>query len=226
MNILISTIKSWNIDNFYRLKSKYPDINWFLVDKKEDLNIEKIKEIDPKYIFFPHWSWIVPEEIYDNYNAILFHMTDLPFGRGGSPLQNLIIREIYQTKISAIKMERELDSGDIYLQRDFDISIGSAQEIFIRMSDIIFFEMIPNIIENNIVPVPQKGQIITFKRRSVNDSNLLKMEIFTIRKVYDFIRMLDAEGYPKAFINLDNLKIKFSEIHLKNNKLIGRFEIE
>jgi len=38
--------------------------------------------------------------------------------------------------------------------------------------------------------------------------------------------MLDADGYPKAFIKLDNFKIEFSEVHLKTDKLIGRFEIE
>jgi methionyl-tRNA formyltransferase len=44
--------------------------------------------------------------------------------------------------------------------------------------------------------------------------------------LYDFIRMLDAEGYPKAFIKLNDVKIEFSEVHLKNRKLIGRFEIK
>ena len=32
------------------------------------------------------------QEIHENYKCIIFHMTDLPFGRGGSPLQNLISR--------------------------------------------------------------------------------------------------------------------------------------
>jgi len=227
MNILIVTIKSWHIDNFYRLKVKYPQMNWYLIDNKEFLDLENIKNISPNYIFFPHWSWKIPKEIYENYTSILFHMTDLPFGRGGSPLQNLIIREIYKTKISAIKVEKDLDSGDIYLKKDLDISLGSAQEIFIKMSDIIFFEMIPEIIENNITPQPQKGNKIIFKRRTPQESDLLQLEHITKRKVYDFIRMLDAEGYPKAFIKLnDELMIKFSEVHLKNNKLVGRFEIE
>jgi len=36
--------------------------------------------------------WIILKEIFENYEIILFHMTDLPYGRGGSPLQNLIVR--------------------------------------------------------------------------------------------------------------------------------------
>jgi len=37
--------------------------------------------------------------------------------------------------------------------------------------------------------------------------------------------MLDAEGYPKAFINKNGLKISFSNIHRLNNKLYGKYEI-
>lgn len=100
--------------------------NTIYIKKNEDLNYENIKSIDPEYIFFPHWSYIIPAEIYQNFKCIIFHMTDLPFGRGGSPLQNLIVKKIYKTKISAIMCEEEIDSGDIYIKRDFDISYGNA----------------------------------------------------------------------------------------------------
>lgn len=55
-------------------------------------------------------------------------MTDLPYGRGGSPLQNLIKRNIENTKISAIKVVKDLDAGDIYLKRDLNLN-GTADEI-------------------------------------------------------------------------------------------------
>lgn len=109
----------------------------FIKDKK-DLTLESLKKIQPKYVFFPHWSYIIPAKIYENFNCIIFHMTDLPFGRG-----------IKQTKISAIKCEKELDSGDIYLKKDFDISFGLAQEIYQRAGDII---------ANNPAPKPQSGK--------------------------------------------------------------------
>ena len=53
-------------------------------------------------------------------------MTDLPFGRGGSPLENLILRGHTSTVISAIKCAPELDSGDIYLQKPLSL-YGSAE---------------------------------------------------------------------------------------------------
>ncbi len=152
-------------------------------------------------------------------------MTDLPYGRGGSPLQNLIINEVYETKISAIKVEEGLDTGGIYLKVPLDISIGSAEENFIHMSKIIFTKMIPEFLKGTLIPQKQFGKSKVFKRRTSSESNLQTIKISSLLKLYDFIRMLDADGYPKAYLILDNVKIEFSEVHLKNKKLVGRFEV-
>ncbi len=82
-------------------------------------------------------------------------MTDLPFGRGGSPLQNLIERGIENTKISAIKVDDGIDTGDIYFKESLNLN-GTADEIFIRASQIIFNKMIPKIINEKILPKKQK----------------------------------------------------------------------
>lgn len=224
--ILIATIKDWNINNFYEFKKKFEDkYNLYLITNKDDLIYQNVKELNPKYIFFPHWSWLIPNEIYKNYECILFHMTDLPYGRGGSPLQNLILNKIYTTKISAIKVTKELDEGDIYLKEDFDISKGSAKEIYENASNLIFKKLIPNIIKKNIVPKKQEGDIVLFKRRTPEQSNIKTLNDISINNLYDFIRMLDAPSYPKAYLELDNLKIELSEVIIKDGKLEGRFEV-
>lgn len=225
-NIIIATIKEWNIKNYFSLTKNYAEkFNFHLITASEELTLKAIEEINPKYIFFPHWSWIIPENIYKNYECIVFHMTDLPFGRGGSPFQNLIMQKVYDTKISALRVNEGLDTGDIYMKEPFNIAVGSAEENFIKLSNIIFQKMIPKILENDIIPVQQIGKVTTFKRRSPKDSDIITLKNKSISKLYDFIRMLDAEGYPKAYLMLDNLTIEFSEVHLKNNKLIGRFEV-
>lgn len=225
-DIVIATIKEWNIKNYFSLVESYKHKYQFhLITHKNALNYHAIKQINPSYIFFPHWSWIIPSEIYANYECIVFHMTDLPFGRGGSPFQNLIIREIYDTKISAIKVAKGLDTGDIYLKEDFNISVGSAEENFIHMSNVIYRKMIPKILEATIIPVKQIGEPTTFERRKIEESDINTLHIKSISKLYDFIRMLDAEGYPNAYLDLGNIRISFNEVHLKNNKLVGRFEV-
>ena len=225
-NIVIATIKEWNINNYFELKKELEnEYSFYLISNKDELSLEKIEKINPKYIFFPHWSWIIPENIYKNYECILFHMTDLPYGRGGSPLQNLIINKVYNTKISAIKVSKELDEGDVYLKEDFDISKGSANEIYKNATKLIFKKLIPNILRQNPTPVRQEGDVVNFKRRTPEQSNIKMLNDVSIANLYDFIRMLDAPSYPKAYLELDNLKMELFEVIIKDGKLEGRFEV-
>ncbi|MDA7818229.1 methionyl-tRNA formyltransferase [Sulfurimonas sp.] len=225
-NIIVATIKEWNISNYFKLKELYKDrYKFHLITNKDELTAEYVNELNPKYIFFPHWSWIILKELYDSYECIVFHMTDLPYGRGGSPFQNLIIREVYDTKISALKVDDGLDAGDIYLKENFNISKGSAGENMTKISSVIFEKMIPKFLDSELVAKKQVGDVVNFKRRSPKDSDINTLENKSINKLYDFIRMLDADGYPKAYLEIDGLKIEFSDVDVKDDKLSGRIEV-
>lgn len=222
MNIVICTLKSWNIELAEQFKRRYEDVHSIkIISDKKNLEKDYIgKDVD--YIFFPHWSFIIPKEIYECYNCIVFHMTDLPFGRGGSPLQNLIVRGIKDTKISALKVNEELDAGPIYMKSPLNLD-GNAESIYRRASGIIFNEMIPYILKNNPIPHEQMGTAVSFARRKPEESKLLpQMKLETI---YDYIRMLDAEGYPKAFIEYGKNKLYFSGAKLENGKITAKVEI-
>ncbi len=222
MRIVIATVKKWNIDNAFSFKERHNDIDVRIITAKSDLSSEFIKTLNPDYIFFPHWSWIIPEEIYSKNKCIVFHMTDLPQGRGGSPLQNQIQRGNYDTKISAIEVEEGLDTGDVYLKKSLSLH-GGAEEIFIRASNVIFNEMIPEIINENIEPVPQFGESTFFSRRKESESELLPG--YDLNKMFDHIRMLDADGYPKAYIEYGGYRLNFSRPKLTSGKIIADVEI-
>ena len=216
MNFIILSEKSWNADLADNLYNRFPEDNFIYINNCEDFNEKYIKEINPNKIFIPHWSYFIPKTIYSKFECIVFHMTDLPYGRGGSPLQNLIIQGKNNTKISAIKVEKEIDAGNIYLKKDLPL-FGTAEEIYIRANNVIE-QMIIEIIKNKIKPVPQSGEIKFFKRRTPDMSNL--KDINTIEKLYDYIRMLDAEGYPSAFIENEYFKFEFTRAVLKSGKQI------
>lgn len=223
MNIVICTLKSWNIENAYALKDKYGKTHSItVIQEKAELNMDKLNHIKPDYVFFPHWSYIISKEIYENYKCIVFHMTDLPYGRGGSPLQNLIVRGIKKTKISAIRVTKEIDGGSIYIKENLEL-LGAAANIFKSASDIIFNKMIPYIIENEPTPYEQTGEPVIFKRRTPKDSEILSD--YSIEKIYDYIRMMDAEGYPNAFIRFGNYKLLFNNADLINGKISAEVEI-
>ena len=214
MNYLVATIKQWNLEVYEKHISKLEG-SWSLITDKENLTLENIKKINPKYIFFPHWSWIVPKEITDSYDCVCIHMTDLPYGRGGSPLQNLIIKGHKVTKITALKMTQELDTGDIYHKVSLDL-LGSAQEIFIEAANKAY-ELIKFIVENNPTPQPQEGEVVNFNRRKPSQSEIPKD--ITFDNIYDYVRMLDADTYPAAYIDFDGFRLLFKKAKLDNGKL-------
>jgi methionyl-tRNA formyltransferase len=208
--------KKWHDQLFLNL-SNSANLNWIRIDDKQKFTIEELDKINPQKIFIPHWSYIIPSNIYEKYECIVFHMTDLPYGRGGSPLQNLIIRGKKNTKISAIRVVKELDAGDIYLKRNLSLD-GTAKDIFLRSVPIIE-EMINTIIEDNLQPTPQNGDPVVFKRRKSSESDIANLS--TISEIYDYIRMLDCEGYPPAFIETKHFTIEFRNAEVINEKQIN-----
>ena len=185
----------------------------YLIDNKENLNLNVLREINPTYVFFPHWSYMVPKDVYEAYECIIFHMTDLPIGRGGSPLQNLISRGIYETKVSALRCSEGIDTGPIYVKRNLSL-YGSAEEIYLRAAKIVE-EMILFIIGNSPIPVGQEGEPVYFKRRRPEESNIDGLK--SLEKAYDYIRMLDAEGYPHAFFETKHFRMEFRRASLKQD---------
>ena len=141
-----------------------------LIKSPKQLTYKKIQKINPKFIFFPDWSWIVPKEIFQNFNCICFHEADLPKFRGGSPIQNQIIRGIDKTKTTAFLMNEKLDGGDIIMKKDLSLK-GNLSEIFERMkkNDLAILE---KIILGNFNSDKQKGKSSSYKRRKPSDSEL------------------------------------------------------
>ena len=214
---LVATIKRWNVGEFARRVSELPG-RWLLVTDAASLNAGLIQALKPRYVFFPHWSWKVPDDVLAAAECICFHMTDVPYGRGGSPLQNLISRGHSETKLSALRMVPELDAGPVYMKRTLTLE-GTAHEIFTRCARTIF-DMIEEIVVEQPEPVPQSGTPVVFPRRRPEDSRLPHGA--SPRALYDQIRMLDAEGYPRAFLDYGDFRLEFRDARLKDDTVDAR----
>ena len=202
------------------MKKKYK--NFILIKEPKELTVKKIQKINPKFIFFPDWSWIVPPKIVNNYKCICFHESNLPKFRGGSPIQNQIIRGIKKTKTTAFLMDAGIDTGDIILQKDLSLN-GTLDDIFKRMISNDF-EMIMKIIRGKYRMKKQQGKSTTYKRRKPGESELKTMNHSNVY-LHNFIRML-SDPYPNAFIKMGNRKIIFKSSTMKKNKIefVGEFE--
>jgi len=191
------------------------------VSSPEALTEAWLESINPRYIFFPHWSWKIPAAIFQKYECIVFHMTDLPFGRGGSPLQNLVARGFTHTRLSALRCVEEMDAGPIYAKQDLPL-YGTAEEILLRAATATE-QMILDIIRDQPVPVPQNGEPVVFQRRKRSEGNLAALD--ELERVYDFVRMLDGSGYPPAFIETEHLRLEFTRASMKPDEIIADVRI-
>jgi len=212
-NYIVATIKPWNINAFHR-HTKNLQGEWYLVESPRSLN-KLLITVHPRYIFFPHWSWFVPESITKQHECVCFHMTDVPYGRGGSPLQNLILNGKKDTKLTALRMVNDLDAGPVYGKVDLSLS-GTAQEIYERAA-LRIYDLIRYILENEPKPVPQKGTPTVFERRKPEQSIL--PESGELDHLFDRIRMLDAETYPKAYLDYGEFRIQFTDARQVNEGL-------
>ncbi|MDZ4177737.1 MAG: methionyl-tRNA formyltransferase, partial [Coriobacteriia bacterium] len=85
MKYVIASNRIWNRRMPQALAARVPaEFTW--IDKPEELTVKHLGDIGPRYIFFPHWSFMIPQAIYEAFECVVFHMTDVPYGRGGSPL--------------------------------------------------------------------------------------------------------------------------------------------
>ena len=192
-----------------------------IIRDRKDLTNKKVNLINPDYIMFPHWSYIVPEDIYKNYKCICFHSAPLPFGRGGSPIQNMITHGFKETEVCSLLMEKELDAGPVYLRTKVKLS-GTLDEILIRIYRVIA-NQIKIFKKKEPSPKIQQGTPYKFKRLSTKD-NLINFND-DLSSIFDQIRMLDSDLYPNAFIQLGSHMIDFSQATLKNGSINAKVKI-
>lgn len=217
MTYVICAYRKYAIELYRQLSKKY---KFVLIRDKKKLTYENIKKIDPEIVFFPDWSWIVPTEILKDYKCVCFHESNLPKFRGGSPLQNQIVRGVKKTKTTAFMMTEKLDAGDILLQQDLSLE-GSIDNIFSQMKKNDY-EMIIKIIAGKYKVKKQKGKSTVYKRRKPDESELKHLD-FPKSYLYNFIRML-GDPYPNAFIKIGKRKILFKAAQYdgKNLKFEGQ----
>ena len=116
-----------------------------------------------RYIFFLNWSEILPERVTSAFECVNFHCTPLPFGRGGHPIENLLLRGHTETVITAHRMTADIDTGPMYGRRGPVSLAGTKDEILARFVEPVS-ELMRRIVETEPTPIPQVGEVVRFQR--------------------------------------------------------------
>lgn len=98
----------------------------------------------------------------------------------------------------------------------------NIDEIFSEIANCVE-KLILKTCKSNPIPIPQKGNAVSFKGPSYTDNQFLPE--YSINEPYNRIRMVDGEGYKRAYIRFGDHKIEFSEAKIVNNDLFAKIRI-
>lgn len=79
--------------------------------------------------------------------------------------------------------------------------------------------MIKRLVADEPQAQPQQGEVVNFKRRKPAESKIEKQA--SLEELHDFIRMLDADGYPHAFLEYGRFRLEFSRSALYDGRVVA-----
>ena len=200
------------------------NINVVFADTLAEVEELSQKGLDIEVVFFPHFSKKIPSDFLEKYNCVGFHTGDLPSDRGGSPIQNKILRGEYRTVVSAIKLIDDIDAGAVICSNPVNLEHGSIEDILRYISKTIS-KLVRLILTSNLEPVQQIGIPRLNPRLRKSDSQL-HIETLGIREIYDRIRMLDGLDYPPAFFIIGQYRIYLTDAEFRDGKLCFNSRLE
>jgi methionyl-tRNA formyltransferase len=124
---------------------------------------DRLSAMKPEIIVVVAYGKILPAQILElpSHGCVNVHASLLPKYRGAAPIQWAIINGEKKTGITAMLMDKGLDTGDVLLQEETDIyDEDNAGTLGRRLADVgasLLIETIEKIKDGSVRPVPQEG---------------------------------------------------------------------
>jgi len=153
-------------------------------------------------VFFLGCGQIVPLDVLQrNKHNLVVHESDLPQGKGWSPLTWQILEEKNDIPIVLFEAAKKVDSGVVYLKETMHFKgTELVEELRATQADatfrlcLEFIDNYPDIIDK---AVSQEGECSFYHRRTSEDSRLDPDK--TIREQFNLLRVVDNQRYPAFF---------------------------
>lgn len=143
---------------------------------------------------------LVPVDIlHKNKHNIVVHPSDLPNGKGFSPLAWQVLEGKNEIPIVLFDAVSEADGGDIYMRNIIRLDGTELNEQIKHKQGIETFLMCIKFVEqyDELVPETQNGDESFYKRRTKEDSQLDPEK--TIAGQFNLLRVVDNDRYPAFF---------------------------
>ena len=159
------------------------------------------------------FGMIFPEKILQSGDFLNVHFSLLPAWRGASPVQSAILAGEEVSGITIQKMAKKLDSGDVFLQKKYEIFGKKCSEIWNEFAERTA-EILPEFLEKYFAgdcsPTPQNENRATFCGKIEKSDG----EIFPNRENSEqiFRKFLAFDFWPGIFVKTARGAMKLTEI--------------
>lgn len=193
----------------YERRLRHLPGEWVYVDDPGSLFLYPHALSGRRYAFFLHWRWKVTAEVLAATECVGFHLGRLPQERGGSPLQHRILAGQSLGVLTSFRMTEAVDAGPVYVEQYVPLH-GPAEAIYRRAMRAAAAQ-IGGMVEGRVdPPAPQEGFPRSYSRLQPKDSELPDAPgMLELEDVYDRVRMVDAEGYPPAYLDYGGFRFSF-----------------
>ena len=196
--------------------------NWVIKLNNERYDVQWSHEIDElspcRACFFLGYENIISEQnLKKNDHNLIVHESDLPKGRGWSPLTWQVLNGENKITVTLFEASKNIDEGPIYIQ-DYIYLNGSEliDELRLKQANVTyklccsFLNTYPGIVNQKKI---QKNTPTYYKKRAPKDSQL---DInLTIKEQFNLLRVCDNKKYP-AWFKFKDKKYKLAIIEDKN----------
>jgi len=171
---------------------------------------DKLELVPGDFCFYLGCEQIVSQDILCQFkNNLVVHESDLPLGRGWSPLTWQIIQGTNSIPIILFEAAESLDAGKVYIK---DVMTFTGVEVIQEIRSIQgsatinlckqFVDEYPSLVIN---AKDQVGEPTFYDRRTPIDSYIDAND--TVKAAFPILRVSDYERYP-AFFNIDGVRFK------------------
>ena len=177
-----------------------------------------LKELDPDLIAVVAYGKILPKNVldYPKYGCINVHGSLLPKYRGAAPMQRAIIDGCEKTGITTMYMAEGLDTGDMLLSEECDISANdNFEDIHDRLGALgakLLIKTVDGLENGTLTRIPQDDSLSTYAEKITKAECLIDFSL-PANTVHNKIRGLSP--IPLSFTHTKDgklLKIKKSEV--------------
>ena len=174
----------------------------------------------PDMVVVISYGVILRDNVLSSAPVVNIHPSLLPQYRGPSPIRTAIYNGDEKSAVCLMAVTPELDAGDIYMCREFDIDINDTNDTIENRVSEIGSEMLIEYLANpaGYQPVAQKG-IPTYTRKWTGADEIIDWSC-SAREIHNQIRAL---GCGRTKINGVDIKILQTEI-VDNNLRILRVQ--